>query len=166
MFYANISCFNNSKVHSFFLIFTSKISIHLGKRDTVNMSYNNCPPGGSHDVKKESEVAQSCPTLCDPMDCSLPGSSIHGIVQAGVLDWVAISLSMMSWCSYKKFSVDCIPAGWRNHQSQKHLRLDLMKWVQWPLWSKIQLQQVFIWNKTPCCLVAKLCLAVLQPHGL
>ena len=39
----------------------------------------------------ESEVAQSCPTLCDPMDCSLPGSSVLGIFQAIVLDWVAIS---------------------------------------------------------------------------
>ena len=38
-----------------------------------------------------SEVAQSCPTLCDPMDCSLPGSSVHGIFQVRVLEWVAIS---------------------------------------------------------------------------
>ena len=43
-------------------------------------------------VKSESEVAQSCPTLSDPMDCSLPGSSIHGIFQAGVLEWGAIAL--------------------------------------------------------------------------
>ena len=43
-------------------------------------------------VKSESEVAQSCPTLSDPMDCSLPGSSIHGIFQAGVLEWGAILL--------------------------------------------------------------------------
>ena len=42
----------------------------------------------------ESEVAQSCPTLCDSMDCSLPGSSIHGILQARVLEWVAISFSI------------------------------------------------------------------------
>ena len=41
----------------------------------------------------ESEVAQSCPTLCDPMDCSLPGSSVHGILRARVLEWVAISFS-------------------------------------------------------------------------
>ena len=41
----------------------------------------------------ESEVAQLCPTLCDPMDCSLPGSSVHGIFQAGVLEWVAIVFS-------------------------------------------------------------------------
>ena len=43
--------------------------------------------------ENEREVAQSCPTLCDPMDCSLPGSSIHGIFQARVLEWVAISFS-------------------------------------------------------------------------
>ena len=44
-------------------------------------------------VKSESEVAQSCPTLCDPMDCSLPGSSAHGIFQARVLEWRAIAFS-------------------------------------------------------------------------
>ena len=43
--------------------------------------------------KKESEVAQSCLTLRDPMDCSLSGSSVHGILQAGILEWVAISFS-------------------------------------------------------------------------
>ena len=42
-------------------------------------------------VKSESEVAQSCPTLSDPMDCSLPGSSVHGIFQARVLEWGAIA---------------------------------------------------------------------------
>ena len=44
-------------------------------------------------VKSESEVAQSCPTLSNPMDCSLPGSSIHGISQARVLEWGAIAFS-------------------------------------------------------------------------
>ena len=42
-------------------------------------------------VKSESEVTQSCPTLSDPMDCSLPGSSVHGIFQAKVLEWGAIA---------------------------------------------------------------------------
>ena len=42
----------------------------------------------------EGEVAQSCPTLCDTTDCNLPGSSIHGIFQARVLEWVAISFSI------------------------------------------------------------------------
>ena len=45
-------------------------------------------------VKSESEVGQSCLTLSDPMDYSLPGSSIHGILQAKVLEWVAIAFSM------------------------------------------------------------------------
>ena len=44
-------------------------------------------------VKSESEVAESCLTLSDPMDCSLPGSSIHGIFQARVLEWGAIAFS-------------------------------------------------------------------------
>ena len=47
-------------------------------------------------VKSESEVAQSCPTLSDPMDCSLPGSCIHGIFQARVLEWGAIAFSRKS----------------------------------------------------------------------
>ena len=49
-------------------------------------------------VKSESEVAQSCLTLSDPMDCSLPGSSIHGILQARVLEWGAI---VFSECNHK-----------------------------------------------------------------
>ena len=48
-------------------------------------------------VKSESEVAQSCPTLSDPMDCSLPGSSVHGIFQARVLEWGAIALETGNW---------------------------------------------------------------------
>ena len=44
-------------------------------------------------VKSESEVAQSCPPLSDPMDFSLPGSSVHGIFQARVLEWGAIAFS-------------------------------------------------------------------------
>ena len=50
-------------------------------------------------VKSESEVVQSCPTLSDLMDCSLPGSSVHGIFQARVLVWVAIAFSVI--LSYK-----------------------------------------------------------------
>ena len=44
---------------------------------------------------RESEIAQSCPILSNPMDCSLPGSSVHGILQARILEWVAISFSMI-----------------------------------------------------------------------
>ena len=44
-------------------------------------------------VKRESEVTQLCPTVRDPMDCSLPGSSVHGIFQARVVEWDAIAFS-------------------------------------------------------------------------
>ena len=47
-------------------------------------------------VKSESEVTQLCPTLRDPMDCSLPGSSVHGIFQARVLEWAATAFSQVA----------------------------------------------------------------------
>ena len=53
-------------------------------------------------VKTESEVTQSCPTLSDPMDCSLPGSSVHGIFQARVLEWVAIAFSDLLFTIFQK----------------------------------------------------------------
>ena len=54
-------------------------------------------------VKSESEVAQSCPTLSDPMDCSPPGSFVHGIFQARVLEWGAIALLRI--CNLKMVSL-------------------------------------------------------------
>ena len=57
-------------------------------------------PSPMHETESESQVAQSCPTLCDPMDCSLPGSSIHGIFQARVLEWRL----------YFEYFVGCKPA--------------------------------------------------------
>ena len=53
-------------------------------------------------VKSESEVIQSCPTLSDPMDCTLPGSSVHGIFQARVLEWGAIAFSIQGHTSNNK----------------------------------------------------------------
>ena len=53
-------------------------------------------------------VTQSCPTLCDPMDCSPPGSSLHGIVQARVLEWIAISFYRGSSLPRDRTQVSCI----------------------------------------------------------
>ena len=53
-------------------------------------------------------VIQSCPTLCDPMDCSLPGSSVHGISQARILEWIAISFSRESSQLRDQTCVSCI----------------------------------------------------------
>ena len=59
-------------------------------------------------VNRESEVAQSCLTLSDPMDCSLPGSSAHGISQARVLEWVAIAFSgEQCGDSFKNWKYNC-----------------------------------------------------------
>ena len=55
-------------------------------------------------VKSQSEVAQSCLILSDPMDCSLPGSSIHGIFQARVLEWGAIAFSMCMFSCVQLFA--------------------------------------------------------------
>ena len=51
-------------------------------------------------VKSESEVTQSCPALSDPMDCSPPGSSVHGIFQARVLEWGATAFSVTNVSSH------------------------------------------------------------------
>ena len=67
-------------------------------------------------VKSESEVAQSCPTLSDPMDCSPPGSSIHGIFQARVLEWGAIAFS--NECSYLGINL------------MKHIRVSMLEATQ------------------------------------
>ena len=58
--------------------------------------------------QRESEVAQSCLTLCNPIDCSLPGSSVHGIFQAIVLEWIAISFSRRSSQPRARTLVSCI----------------------------------------------------------
>jgi len=69
-------------------------------------------------VKSESEVAQSCLTLSDPMDCSLPGSSVHGIFQARVLEWVAIVFSKNNCRSSQKDK----PGAGRTHKGVRKRR--------------------------------------------
>ena len=87
-----ISTYILFKVH--ILIFIFQFNISFWNNFTFRKNFKNSTkfPASLH-IESESEVAQSCPTLCDPMDCSLPGSSVHGIFQAIVLEWVAISFS-------------------------------------------------------------------------
>ena len=69
-------------------------------------------------VKSESEVAQSCLTLSDPMDWSLPGSSVHGIFQATVLEWGAIAFSAMQESSVQSLGKeDPLEEGMATHSS-------------------------------------------------
>ena len=70
-----------------------------GKNTAVGCHFLQCMK-----MKSESEVAQSCPTLSDPMDCSPPGSSVHGIFQARVLEWGAITFSNINTNAVLKVS--------------------------------------------------------------
>ena len=85
----------NSPYHISVTIYPSS---HLSITFSKHLKVHQCTSFNiQHEVKvKESEVAQSCPTLCDPMDCGLPGSSIHGIFQARILEWVAISFILLN----------------------------------------------------------------------
>ena len=88
-------------------------------------------------VKSQSEVAQSCPNLSDPMDCSLPGSSVHGIFQERVLEWGAIAFSV-PWPRYElvhfihlfshllKMRKEVLSALSTQGVMQKHPRADLL----------------------------------------
>ena len=58
--------------------------------------------------RKKMLISQSCPTLCDPMDCNPPGSSVHGISQAIILEWIAISFSRGSSQPRDQTQVSCI----------------------------------------------------------
>ena len=76
-------------------------------------------------VKRESEVAQSCPTPSDPMDCNLPGSSVRGIFQARVLEWGAIAFSKM----YQYVDIKYVQLFYINHISVKWVKKDPKKEV-------------------------------------
>ena len=95
-------------------------------------------------VKSEKEVAQLCPTLSDPMDYSLPGSSIHGVFQARVLEWGAIAFSDQT---YEEML---------NLENQRHKNLNnngmsffshqiiiLLSYCQYPFWGNPQRVNLF-----------------------
>ena len=75
-----------------------KVWARARRRITSCPFYQDCKlyHDSKHKLQSKSEVAQSFPTLCNPMDCSLPGSSVHGIFQARVLEWGATSFSRRS----------------------------------------------------------------------
>ena len=93
--------YENWNIKSFILNF-ERLMINWASHSSVGKKFT-CNAGES-----ESEVAQLCPTLCNPMDCSLSGVSVHGIFQARVLDWVAISFSRGSSRPRDWTHVSCI----------------------------------------------------------
>ena len=77
-------------------------------REKQQITQKGIPMRITADLSTESEVAQSCPTLCNPIDCSPPGSSVHGISQARILKWVAISFSGGSSQPRDRSCISCI----------------------------------------------------------
>ena len=87
--------------------------VALPSRMPQDANYNSvtiyrCVHCFSHFSGSEMLVAQSCPTLCDPKSCSLPGFSVHGILQARILEWVAIAFSRGSSQPWDQTQVSCI----------------------------------------------------------
>ena len=93
-------------------------------------------------VKSESEVTQSCPTLSDPMGCILPGSSIHGIFQAGVLEWVAIAFSEENLYIHLISMKSTFLCGKVNRSTQDSLSLKSLKQ------RKMEISLTHIWHIT------------------
>ena len=119
-------------------------------------------------VESESEVAQSCPTLRDPVDCSLPGSSVHGIFQATVLEWDAIAFSIQVPTMCQILLCAKSPAGafptlkaynslkndfWQTHSSLSvySFFLSISLVFNWPITSPCnRFLSHFPWALTPC----------------
>ena len=108
-------------------------------------------------VKSESEVAQSCPTLSHPIDCSLPGSSIHGIFQAKVLGWVnrgQNSSSELLWSIMfaprstqwgRRTPKNVTNTTWKFHRCRMFNVLSKQVVIVWDICSQ---NKVIIWSKT------------------
>ena len=83
-------------------------------------------------------VTQTCSTLCNPMDCSLPGSSVHGILQARIVEWVAISFSRGSCQPRDQTLVSCIAdrffTGWANREVHIYILMFSSSTVSVSLW--------------------------------
>ena len=86
--------------------------------------------------EREHEVAQSCPTLRDPMDCSLPGSSVYGIFQARVLEWIAISFSKGSSQPRDRTQVSHIVDRCFTVRATREVQEMLFEWtvITWSKW--------------------------------
>ena len=104
---------------------------------------------------KWSEFAQSCPTLCDPMECSLPGFSVHGIFKAIVLEWIAISFSRGSsqprdWTQVSRIVDRCFTVWATREVPGKKRKRDLLN----RFWGRILqvsyrglfIQQIYLWT--------------------
>ena len=110
-------------------------------------------------VKSESEVAQSCPTLSDPMDCSLPGSSIHGIFQARVLEWGQVPsnnlgkspwfevTSRIFWVCWSQLLLPCPRKIWTGQIPHRSLgtKCAVLSWIDQPFLWQLLSASLVVW---------------------
>ena len=93
------------------------------------------PRVGDHSLRVKVLVSRSCPTHCNPTNCSPPGSSVHGILQARILQWVAISFSRGSSQLRDQAQVSCIACRlftvWSTREDHSSLNKHL-GFIQWP----------------------------------
>ena len=100
-------------------------------------------------------VPQSCLTLCSPMDCSLPGSSVRGISQAGILEWVAVSFSKGSSQSRDRTQVSCIAGRLLTIWATREIK-PIQRRLQWAfintnLWGSSEQRETGLPEKIPIC---------------
>ena len=128
-----------SFIFSFYIFLGNSLS-HNSTSNTSfgrGISFRNLSAFTNIMIQSESKVAQSCPTLCNPMDCSPPGSSIHGILQTRILEWVAISCSRRSlrprdWIQVSRIVGRCFTI-WATREVRKCIR------TAWPQDSVVML---------------------------
>ena len=127
-------------------------------------------------VKSESEVAQSCLTLCNPMDCSLPGSSVHGIFLARVLEWGAIAFSKSGlgpWFTFMVGDAVWVVCHIASHYEANHapilVKLSLITWLRrWSLYCPMWISKWLVSNRWWVILhhcFKTLCHCVNTPHN-
>ena len=128
--------------------------------NTVATRQTPCPPGGyilmEYWCDGYGEVTQSCLTLCDPMDCSPPGSSVHGVFQARILECVAMSFSRCDGTGpvyipmVDKSTTYCGP-----HQEFQPLYTLVSLYVKWELWSYLHCRVILMIKWVNMCKVIK-----------
>ena len=112
----------------------ASLSITISRSSLRLMSIESVMPSSHLILKVKVKVkvkVKSCPTLCDPMECNLQGSSFHGILQATVLEWVAISFSRESSRARDRTLVSCIPGRhfnlWATREAPRGRQI-MLKW--------------------------------------
>ena len=127
----------------------SQVGVKIAGRNINNLRYAD---DTTLMVESESEVAQSCPILCDPVDCSPSSSSVHGILQARILVWVAISFSRGCSRPRDQTQVSCIAGRrfilWATKEELKSFLMRVKEEIE-KAGLKLNIQKLRSWHLVP-----------------